>query len=117
MNNSTLATPWRAFNAYCARDRLAAFSPAYLGSGAGIHEAQVAAILAADIASQSRLVADDEEETPRRLASSRQVGILAVGPNERPAICEAAYSSDRAQMTSCSAMTIWPDRIAISFLT
>jgi hypothetical protein len=56
-----------------------------ISSGADIHEAQVAAILAADIASQSRSVADDEEETLRRLASSRQVGIFAVGPNERPA--------------------------------
>ncbi|MCP1847757.1 MULTISPECIES: hypothetical protein [unclassified Bradyrhizobium] len=46
---------------------------------------KVAAILAADIASQSRLVADDEEETLRRLASSRQVRFFAVGPNERPA--------------------------------
>ncbi|MCS3444725.1 MULTISPECIES: hypothetical protein [Bradyrhizobium] len=56
-----------------------------ISSGADIHEAQVAAILAADIASQSRLVADDEEETLRRLASSRQAGIFAVGLNERPA--------------------------------
>ncbi|NLS72230.1 hypothetical protein E3H11_25705 [Bradyrhizobium brasilense] len=31
---------------------------------------KVAAILAADIAGQSRLVADDEEETLRRLAST-----------------------------------------------
>ncbi|MVT69106.1 hypothetical protein GPL21_28865 [Bradyrhizobium pachyrhizi] len=46
---------------------------------------KVAAILAADIASQSRLIADDEEEMLRRLASSRQVRIFAVGPNERPA--------------------------------
>ncbi|WP_431017622.1 hypothetical protein [Bradyrhizobium pachyrhizi] len=46
---------------------------------------KVAAILATNIASQSRLVADDEEETLRRLSSSRQVRIFAVGPNERPA--------------------------------
>ncbi|MGF6428970.1 MULTISPECIES: hypothetical protein [Bradyrhizobium] len=60
-------------------------SPRHIWVPGLVHEAQVAAILAADIASQSRSVADDEEETLRRLASSRQVGIFAVGPNERPA--------------------------------
>ncbi|WFU37230.1 hypothetical protein QA635_02235 [Bradyrhizobium brasilense] len=78
---------------------------------------KVAAILAADIASQSRLVADDEEETLRRLASSRQVASSRSARTNDLQICEAAYSRDRAQMTSCSTMTIWPDRIAISFLT
>ncbi|MCP1829270.1 MULTISPECIES: hypothetical protein [Bradyrhizobium] len=78
---------------------------------------KVAAILAADIAGQGRLVADDEEATLRRLASSRQVASSrSARPNDLQ-ICEAGYSRDRAQMTSCSAMTIRPDRIAISFLT
>ena len=42
-------------------------------SGAGLHETQDRAIFAADIAGYSRLVAEDEEETLRRLASYRSV--------------------------------------------
>src|SRR2546428_6655941 len=43
------------------------------GSGAGLYEAQDRGDFAADIAGYSRLVAEDEEETLRRLASYRQV--------------------------------------------
>ena len=41
--------------------------------GAGLMKRKIAAIFVADIAGYSRLVAEDEEETLRRLASYRQV--------------------------------------------
>ncbi|WP_246668474.1 MULTISPECIES: hypothetical protein [Bradyrhizobium] len=83
MNKSTLATPWRALNAYCARHRPAAFFRHIRVPGLVFMKRKVAAIVAADIAGQSRLVADDAQETLRRLTSSRQVRIFAVGPGGR----------------------------------
>ena len=47
--------------------------PPQICSRAGLHKRKIAAIFAADIAGYSRLVAEDEEETLRRLASYRQV--------------------------------------------
>src|SRR5258708_16184522 len=43
------------------------------GPGVALRKRKIAAIFAADIAGYSRLVAEDEEETRRRLASYRQV--------------------------------------------
>jgi class 3 adenylate cyclase len=48
-------------------------SAAHCGSGLLLMKRKIAAIFAADIAGYSRLVAEDEEETLRRLASYRQV--------------------------------------------
>ncbi|WP_249168202.1 hypothetical protein [Bradyrhizobium elkanii] len=77
---------------------------------------KVAAIFAADIAGRSRLVADDAQETLRRLAFSRHKSASSRSARaDDLEVCETAYSRDRAQMTSCSAMTIWPDPIATSF--
>jgi class 3 adenylate cyclase len=57
----------------CAWEILAALCSHKSLSGAGFMKRKIAAIFAADIAGYSRLVAEDEEETLRRLASYRQV--------------------------------------------
>src|SRR6202790_587053 len=57
----------------CAVRLLAAFCGDRLLSGAGLDETQDRGDFAADIAGYSRLVAEDEEETLRRLASYRLV--------------------------------------------
>jgi class 3 adenylate cyclase len=57
----------------CVRGVLAAFCADHWMPGAGLMKRKIAAIFAADIAGYSRLVAEDEEETLRRLASYRQV--------------------------------------------
>src|SRR5258708_25219244 len=57
----------------CTVRLLAAFCSHWSLSGAGLSmKRKIAAIFAADIAGYSRLVAEDEEETLRRLASYRQ---------------------------------------------
>ncbi|MCP3373310.1 hypothetical protein [Bradyrhizobium cajani] len=59
---------------------------------------KIAAIFAADIAGYSRLVAEDEEETLRRLASYREVVddfIASKGTADRPCADCAAVDSFR----------------------
>src|SRR4029079_18747679 len=63
----------RALKHSCTRELLASFCARRCWSGAGFMKRKIAAIFAADIAGYSRLVAEDEEETLRRLASYRLV--------------------------------------------
>ena len=68
---------------------------------------KIAAIFAADIAGYSRLVAEDEEETLRRLASSGRPGMGLKAANEQDAV-NGALANCAKRDSHCHIIAIGP---------